>query len=114
MASLNFGLPKKAAQNQHKPPIIESRSTKRGWDFGMRPLGRRSGMPFANITGDFIEWKYPWLEARVRLRALHHYFIDLIGLGGIQPYAALRVIRQFSLLQRHTFMVPYGSIRGRI
>ncbi|KAK4360388.1 hypothetical protein RND71_019340 [Anisodus tanguticus] len=47
-------------------------------------------------TCDQIQWKYPLLpnakKAYIRCKGL--YYIELIGLKGLQPYAPLRVLRQ--------------------
>ena len=47
-----------------------------------------------------IQWKYYWLKPRrAIIRGNELYFIELIGLNGVQPYAPLRVLRQFGQIQ---------------
>lgn len=49
-----------------------------------------------NLTGYQIEWRYSWLTASTALiRSCELYYIELIGLKGLQPYAPIRVLRQF-------------------
>ena len=53
-----------------------------------------------------IQWKYYWLKPRrAIIRGNELYFIELIGLNGVQPYAPLRVLRQFGQIQ----MIPLRS-----
>lgn len=59
-----------------------------------------------HLSGEWINWKLSWLSDRAILRTLGKYFIVLIGLGGIQPYSPLRVLRQFGLIKD----VPLWSI----
>ncbi|KAH0761068.1 hypothetical protein KY290_017141 [Solanum tuberosum] len=57
-----------------------------------------------------IQWKYYWLKPRrVIIRGNDLYFIELIGLNGMQPYAPLRVLRQFGQIQ----MIPLRSHMGQ-
>lgn len=56
-------------------------------------------MFLTNLMGDSIQWKYPWMEELAFARTRHLYFIEVIGLGGIQPYTPLRVLRQFGVVQ---------------
>ncbi|KAK4356107.1 hypothetical protein RND71_025078 [Anisodus tanguticus] len=55
----------------------------------------------ASRTGDQIQWKYPLLpntkKAYVKCKRL--YYIELIGLKGLQPYSPLRILRQFGQAQ---------------
>ncbi|KAK6775741.1 hypothetical protein RDI58_026742 [Solanum bulbocastanum] len=53
----------------------------------------------AHFTGNYIQWRLPWVHGRALLRTNHTYFIELIGLEGFQPYAPLRVLRQFEITQ---------------
>ncbi|KAG5590458.1 hypothetical protein H5410_040972 [Solanum commersonii] len=50
-----------------------------------------------HLTGNHIQWRLPWVHGRALLRTNHTYFIELIGLEGFQPYAPLRVLRQFRI-----------------
>ncbi|KAH0669355.1 hypothetical protein KY285_023513 [Solanum tuberosum] len=52
-----------------------------------------------HLTGNRIQWRLPWVYGRALLRTNHAYFIELIGLEGFQPYAPLRVLRQFGITQ---------------
>ncbi|KAK4706651.1 hypothetical protein R3W88_033783 [Solanum pinnatisectum] len=53
-----------------------------------------------------IQWKYYWLKPRrAIIRGNELYFIELVGLNGVQPYAPLRVLRQFGQIQ----MIPLRS-----
>ncbi|XP_060197612.1 uncharacterized protein LOC132626680 [Lycium barbarum] len=65
------------------------------------PVGINDWYEFlASRTGDQIRWKYPLLSrttAYIRGRRL--YYIELIGLKGLQPYAPVRVLRQFGIDQ---------------
>ncbi|KAH0716722.1 hypothetical protein KY290_012990 [Solanum tuberosum] len=57
-----------------------------------------------------IQWKYYWSKPRrVIIRGNELYFIELIGLNGMQPYAPLRVLRQFGQIQ----MIPLRSHMGQ-
>ncbi|KAH0781779.1 hypothetical protein KY290_001377 [Solanum tuberosum] len=43
-----------------------------------------------------IQWKLHWLSTpHAIVRGDDRYFIELIGLKGVQPYTPLRVLRQF-------------------
>ncbi|KAK4353692.1 hypothetical protein RND71_025886 [Anisodus tanguticus] len=62
------------------------------------PVGTNDWYKFlASHTSDQIQWKYPLLlsakKAYIRCRRL--YYIELIGLKGLQTYAPLSVLRQF-------------------
>ncbi|KAK4731621.1 hypothetical protein R3W88_024609 [Solanum pinnatisectum] len=48
-----------------------------------------------NLTGDAIQWKFSWIRGLAFVRTRYFFFIKLIGLRGIQPYAPFRVMRQF-------------------
>ncbi|KAK4351629.1 hypothetical protein RND71_030942 [Anisodus tanguticus] len=66
------------------------------------PVGINDWYEFlASCTGDQIQWKYPLLpntkKAYIRCKRL--YYIEFIGLKGLQPYALLRVLRQFGQKQ---------------
>ncbi|KAH0632836.1 hypothetical protein KY284_035622 [Solanum tuberosum] len=50
-----------------------------------------------HLTGNHIPWQLPWVHGRALLRTNQAYFIELIGLEGFQPYAPLRVLRQFGI-----------------
>ncbi|KAJ8564485.1 hypothetical protein K7X08_000945 [Anisodus acutangulus] len=68
----------------------------------LSPVGTKDWYEFlASRISDQIQWKYPLLpnakKAYVRCRRL--YYIELIGLKGLQPYAPLRVLRQFGQKQ---------------
>ncbi|KAH0670782.1 hypothetical protein KY285_025035 [Solanum tuberosum] len=52
-----------------------------------------------HLTRNHIQWRLPWVHGRALLRANQAYFIELIGLEGFQPYAPLRVLRQFGITQ---------------
>ncbi|KAH0746476.1 hypothetical protein KY285_008133 [Solanum tuberosum] len=52
-----------------------------------------------HLTGNHIQWRLPWVHGRALLRTNQAYFIELIGLEGFQPYAPLRVLRQFGITQ---------------
>ena len=53
-----------------------------------------------------IQWKYYLLKPqRAIIRRNELYIIELIGLNGVQPYAPLRVLRQFGQIQ----MIPLRS-----
>lgn len=52
-----------------------------------------------HLSGEFIKWKLSWLNGRAIMRISGKYFIELLGLEGIQLYTPLRVLRQFSLIQ---------------
>lgn len=52
-----------------------------------------------HLTGNFVNWKLSWMSGRAIVRGLEKYFIELMGLKGIQPYAPLRILRQFGLVQ---------------
>ncbi|KAH0769773.1 hypothetical protein KY290_013755 [Solanum tuberosum] len=52
-----------------------------------------------HVTGNRIQWRLPWVHGRALLRTNQDYFIELIGLEGFQPYAPLRVLRQFGITQ---------------
>ncbi|KAK4375318.1 hypothetical protein RND71_005995 [Anisodus tanguticus] len=62
------------------------------------PVGTKDWCEFlASRTSDRIQWKYPLLpitkKAYIRCRRL--YYIELIDLKCLQPYAPLRTLRQF-------------------
>ncbi|KAH0655574.1 hypothetical protein KY285_030456 [Solanum tuberosum] len=47
-----------------------------------------------------IQWKLHWLSTPLAIvRGDDRYFIELIGLKGVQPYTPLRVLRQFGRTQ---------------
>lgn len=53
-----------------------------------------------NLAGYQIQWRYSWLTAPTALiwsREL--YYMELIGLKGLQPYAPIRVFHQFGQTQ---------------
>ncbi|KAH0698507.1 hypothetical protein KY284_012722 [Solanum tuberosum] len=52
-----------------------------------------------HLTGNRIQWRLTWVYGRALLRVNQAYFIELIGLQGFQPYAPLRVLRQFGITQ---------------
>ncbi|KAH0670745.1 hypothetical protein KY290_026143 [Solanum tuberosum] len=56
-----------------------------------------------------IQWKYQWLGSRrATVREHELYFIEFIGLNGVQPYAPLQVLCQFGQVQ----MIPLRSHMG--
>ncbi|KAK4708429.1 hypothetical protein R3W88_029354 [Solanum pinnatisectum] len=61
------------------------------------PIGTKDWfMYLRECSATKIQWKYYWLKPRcVIIRGNELYFIKLIGLNGVQPYAPLRVLRQF-------------------
>ncbi|XP_060203223.1 uncharacterized protein LOC132631613 isoform X1 [Lycium barbarum] len=96
------------------PPImdycIDARSRIQSHTERMRywpePIGEKEWRAFlVQLTGDAIQWKYPWLAGRPLVRTANLYFVELVGLDGIQPYAPLRVLRQFGV----THDVPVWS-----
>ncbi|XP_027768841.1 uncharacterized protein LOC107009842 [Solanum pennellii] len=49
-----------------------------------------------SCTSDQIQWKYPLLShSPPYIRCKRSYYIELIGLKGLQPYAPVRVLQQF-------------------
>ncbi|KAH0701838.1 hypothetical protein KY285_016116 [Solanum tuberosum] len=73
------------------------------------PTGREEWHTFLNnLTGDAIQWKFSWVTGLAFARTRYFFFIELIGLRGIQPYAPLRVMRQFGVIQD----IPLWSIMG--
>ena len=71
------------------------------------PVGVQNWLAFLKkLRGCHIQWKYFWLNTRhVIIRGDDRYFIELIGIKGVQPYAPLRVLRQFGQIQ----MIPLRS-----
>lgn len=67
-----------------------------------------------HLVGDAIQWKLPWITGRALLRRYTSYFIEQIELEGIQPYAPLRVLRQFKIEQNISFMVGHGYNRSHL
>ncbi|XP_049399849.1 uncharacterized protein LOC125863921 [Solanum stenotomum] len=64
------------------------------------PIGREEWRTFLNnVMGDTIQWKFSWVTELAFARTRYFFFIELIGLRGIQPYAPLRVMRQFGVIQ---------------
>ncbi|KAH0669519.1 hypothetical protein KY285_023686 [Solanum tuberosum] len=52
------------------------------------------------LESGHIQWKLYWLSTpHAIVRGDDRYFIELIGLKGVQPYASLRVLRQFGQTQ---------------
>lgn len=45
------------------------------------------------IIRNSIQWKYSWMAGLDFVKTRNLYFIKLIGLWGIQPYAPLRVLK---------------------
>ncbi|KAH0688977.1 hypothetical protein KY289_016335 [Solanum tuberosum] len=73
------------------------------------PTGREEWRIFLNnLTGDAIQWKFSWVTGLAFAKTRYFFFIELIGLRGIQPYAPLRVMRQFGVIQD----IPLWSIMG--
>ncbi|KAH0665457.1 hypothetical protein KY290_027689 [Solanum tuberosum] len=71
--------------------------------------GREEWRTFLNnLTGDAIQWKFSWIRGLTFARTQYFFFIESIGLRGIQPYAPLRVMRQFGVIQD----IPLWSIMG--
>ena len=53
-----------------------------------------------SCTSDQIQWKYPLLShSPAHIRCKRSYYIELIGLKGLQPYAPVRVLQQFGRAQ---------------
>ncbi|KAG5572252.1 hypothetical protein H5410_062018, partial [Solanum commersonii] len=67
------------------------------WDAPNNEVGWRIFL--THLTGNHIQWRLPWVHGRALLRTNQAYFIELIGLEGFQPYAPLRVLRQFGITQ---------------
>lgn len=67
------------------------------WDAPNNEEGWR--LFLTHLTGNRIQWRLPWVHGRALLRANQAYFIELVGLEGFQPYAPLRVLRQFGITQ---------------
>ncbi|KAK4724565.1 hypothetical protein R3W88_027344 [Solanum pinnatisectum] len=54
----------------------------------------------ASRTSNQIQWKYPLpSHSLAYIRCRRFYYIELIGLKGLQPYAPVRVLQQFSQAQ---------------
>ncbi|KAH0632986.1 hypothetical protein KY284_035772 [Solanum tuberosum] len=54
----------------------------------------------ASRTSNQIQWKYPLLSrSPAYIRSRRFYYIELIGLKGLQPYASIRVLQQFCQAQ---------------
>lgn len=51
-----------------------------------------------HLTEDVISWKLSSLNGKAIVRD-QRYFIELMGLEGIQTYTPLRVLRQFDQVQ---------------
>ncbi|KAH0655573.1 hypothetical protein KY285_030455 [Solanum tuberosum] len=55
---------------------------------------------FLELESYRIQWKLHWLSTPLAIvRGDDRYFIELIGLKGVQPYTPLRVLRQFGRTQ---------------
>ena len=53
-----------------------------------------------SYTSDQIQWKYPLLShSPAYIRCKRSYYIELIGLKGLQPYAPVRILQQFGRAQ---------------
>ncbi|XP_075089910.1 uncharacterized protein LOC142171452 [Nicotiana tabacum] len=53
------------------------------------------------LSAKLITWNYNWFSSKeVICESAYHSYLVLIGLDGIQPYAPLRVMRQFARLQK--------------
>ncbi|XP_060214272.1 uncharacterized protein LOC132641343 [Lycium barbarum] len=65
------------------------------------PVGTNDWYEFLiSRTGGQIQWKYPLLSRTTAyIRGMRLYFIELTGLKGLQPYAPVRVLRQFGIDQ---------------
>ncbi|KAH0665446.1 hypothetical protein KY285_026652 [Solanum tuberosum] len=65
------------------------------------PVGTDDWYEFlAHRTSDQIQWKYPLLPCSpAYIRCRRFYYIELIGLKGLQPYAQVRVLQQFGQAQ---------------
>ncbi|KAH0655787.1 hypothetical protein KY285_030669 [Solanum tuberosum] len=65
------------------------------------PVGTDDWYEFlAHRTSDQIQWKYPLLpRSPAYIRCRGFYYIELIGLKGLQPYAPVRVLQQFGQAQ---------------
>lgn len=53
------------------------------------PVGTHDWYAFIRVlTGNQIQWRYPWLSPRAAvIRGRTTYYIELIGLKGLQPCA---------------------------
>ncbi|KAK4350797.1 hypothetical protein RND71_030110 [Anisodus tanguticus] len=68
----------------------------------LSPVGVKDWYEFlASRISYQIQWKYPLLPnaKKAYMRCKRLYYIELIGLKGLQPYAPLRVLRQFGQKQ---------------
>lgn len=63
-----------------------------------------------HLIGDIVNWKLSWLYRQSNREVSKTYLIELMGLEVIQPYAPLRVLRQFGT--RYTHIVSNGFVRG--
>ncbi|KAH0650595.1 hypothetical protein KY285_030685 [Solanum tuberosum] len=65
------------------------------------PVGTDEWYEFlAHHTSDQIQWKYPLLpHSLTYIRCRRFYYIELIGLKGLQLYAPVRVLQQFGQAQ---------------
>ncbi|KAG5628976.1 hypothetical protein H5410_000693 [Solanum commersonii] len=65
------------------------------------PVGTDDWYEFlAHRTSDQVQWKYPLLpHSPAYIRCKRFYYIEFIGLKGLQPYAPVRVLQQFGQAQ---------------
>ncbi|KAF3662761.1 putative leucine-rich repeat receptor-like protein kinase-like [Capsicum annuum] len=60
------------------------------------------------LTGNQIQWRYPWLSPHVAvIKGRTTYYIELIGLKGLQPYASSKVLWQFG---RHQVILLHSDM----
>ena len=65
------------------------------------PVGTNDWYEYlTSCTSDQIQWKYPLLShSPAHIRCKRSYYIELIGLKRLQPYAPVRVLQQFGRAQ---------------
>ncbi|KAF3675341.1 hypothetical protein FXO37_05928 [Capsicum annuum] len=60
------------------------------------------------FEGNQIQWRYPWLSPHVAvIKGRTTYYIELIGLKGLQPYASSKVLWQFG---RHQVILLHSDM----
>lgn len=57
----------------------------------LAPVGTEDWFMYLRVlSGNQIQWNYQWLRPSHAMVSVHElYFIELIGLKGVQPYAPL-------------------------
>lgn len=66
-----------------------------------------------HLTSNLIQWRLPWINGGATLMRYYYYFLELIGVEGIQPYSPLMVLWQFSSL-KYSLMITHGIGGGRL